>query len=264
MSLRILMPVSWVAVLAISLQFFTPASLGALTLSSTRDCDDNAVLRCGAMTTNELQSKYQNQNAQPIFSYFGISQQEINSMDSSAVAGQVTRDGQVKVGGKVVATNAMTAGRQNMAGSTKVNSGGQTFYARPTGVSFQSQSLPAFVVMKNGIFQYAVIASCGNPVKATPVRKPVAKTPVTKQQVVEKETLTQTVVVEQPPAPPPAPAPQPVVIAATTPPPAAPTPAPKPAKSLPDTGAGSAVGLGVFAAIASAVAHNIYQRRRLV
>jgi hypothetical protein len=39
-------------------------------------------------------------------------------------------------------------------------------------VSFQQASLPAFVAMKNGSFQFAVIASCGNAVRATPAQAP--------------------------------------------------------------------------------------------
>jgi hypothetical protein len=86
----------------------------------------------------------------------------------------VTKDGNVFVDGqsRAVASNAVTGGRQNIAGSTVVNFQGVTFYQRPPSVSFQQSSLPAFVSMKNGSFQFAVIASCGNAVRANAIAAP--------------------------------------------------------------------------------------------
>src|SRR5882724_10040230 len=34
--------------------------VSALTISSPRDCDSNAVITCGALTTSELQTRYKN------------------------------------------------------------------------------------------------------------------------------------------------------------------------------------------------------------
>jgi uncharacterized repeat protein (TIGR01451 family) len=86
------------------------------------------------------------------------------------VEGSVTTENKVLIGDKVVATNAVTAGRQNMPGSTPILSG--QFYERPPSVSFNSSPLNAFVKMENDQFKYAVIMSCGNPVKATPAAQP--------------------------------------------------------------------------------------------
>ena len=222
-----------------------PAS--ALSVSSPTDCDDNAVLRCGALSTQSLISKYGSQSgAAAIYAYFGISRADVMAMNSSAVAGSVTKSGDVLVGGKVVATNAMTAGRQNMSGSTKVTSNGVTFYKRAPSASFQSSSLPAFVVMHSGAFAYAIIASCGNPVTAKAVAAPAPKpTPAP-----TKPTPT-----------PSKPAPTPAAPAATvTAAPAAQT-APAPA-SLPNTGAGDVVGLGASALVAGAVGYQLYLRRK--
>jgi hypothetical protein len=187
-----------------------PSSSQALTVSSPRDCDDNAMIRCGALTTEELAMKYQSSGVGPIYARFGITGKEVSDMNTTAVAGTVTKAGQVMVDGKVVATGAVTAGRQNMPGSTQDSSGGITFYQRPPSVSFASNSLPAFVVMENGKFSFAIIASCGNPVKATPVVQP-APTPTPAPAPSPIPT----------PAPQPQPQPQPPV---TTPP--APTPTP--------------------------------------
>lgn len=253
MQITTLLTKTGVAVISILfIAMVTSSSLYALTLSSSRDCDSNAVLRCGALTTSELRSKFKQQDAGAIYKFFGISASEMNDMDN-AVSGTVTKSGDVMVDGKVVAHDAITAGRQNMAGSQTVTRSGQTFYVRPPKVSFASDSLSAFVVMKDGRFQHAVIASCGNPVKATPVTKKVVKKEV--QQPVKQQVITQTVVVEKPA--PPAPPPQTVVVTKEVP---VPTPAPQPA-SLPATGSEDIISLGAFATIAGAVFHQLSQRR---
>lgn len=165
--------------------FSLPAD--AFTMSTSRDCDANAVMYCGAGSTEELIQKYNNGVAgrhsagsvQDIFRHFNISSGDVQAMNTTAVAGRVTRGGEVYINSSnaPVATGAITSGRQNMAGSTQVTSGGTTFYTRPPSASFRSASLPAFVVMENGTFKYAVIASCGNPVKATPTQPPKPQTP---------------------------------------------------------------------------------------
>jgi hypothetical protein len=144
---------------------------GAMNIGGPSDCDSNAVIRCGAHSTSALQHAY-NSSAyvRGVFAAFGINSADMSDLASTNVAGRVTKSGDVFVDGKSkpVATDAMTGGRQNMAGSTKVNSNGAVFYRRPPSASFQQNSLPAFVAMHNGRFQFAVIASCGNAVSAKP------------------------------------------------------------------------------------------------
>jgi hypothetical protein len=225
-----------------------------------RNCDSNAVIFGGVGSVNELQNKASNNSdTQTVFRAFGISSTDIFNMDSTAVNGTVTRSGNVIVNGKTVASGAMTAGMQNMSGSTRMTSGSTIFFMRPPSVSFQSSSLPAFVVMKNGQFQFAIIKSCGNPVKATPV---VKKTVVKKKpQVVQKvaaapatrpsvQTQSQTVTVTPPP----------VVAAAPTAAPA-PTPAPTPTV-IPNTGAGDVIGFGSLVTLLSGSAHYLYRRSK--
>lgn len=159
------------------ISLWTP-SAGALSVSGGRDCDDNAVMHCGALSTDELKQKHTGSGVVGIFNHFGISETEISNIGSTAQAGHVTRNGDVVVDGRVVATDAVTAGRQNMSGSTKVMAGGVAFYKRPVSVSFAQERLPAFVVMKDGQFSYAILASCGNPVSAKPVKPPVTKAPI--------------------------------------------------------------------------------------
>jgi hypothetical protein len=163
------------------------SSAQALNINSPRDCDSNAVLRCGALTAGQLQYKYNKQDgAKAIFNYFDIHTADINNIGNTAIAGNVTSDGKVLVNGKVVATNAITAGRQNIAGSQTVNFQGTTFYVRSTGVSFASSSLAAFVVMNGNQFSFAILASCGNPVKAQPVQQPQQPVAIAPAHAVKK------------------------------------------------------------------------------
>lgn len=168
--------------------FQLSGSSSAVTVGGGQDCDANAVIYCGAQSTETLISKYTNGTAQnsaksihDIYDKFGISAGAVQTMNTTAVAGKVTKTGEVYVNSSAtaVANNALTAGRQNMAGSTQVNQNGTVFYTRAPGVSFRSTSIPAFVVMKDGVFQYAVISSCANPVTATPTTTPPPPTPVT-------------------------------------------------------------------------------------
>ena len=237
-------------VVVFSLRATSQAS--ALSISSPRDCDNNAVINCGALTTSELKTKYgTTKGAAAIYTYFGISADDIGGMASTASAGAVHKDGRVTIGNTVVATNAITAGRLNIAGSTKVTSGGQTFYKRPPSVSFNPESIAAYVVMKDGQFDYAILGACGNPVIATAIPKKTPKPVVT-----------------------PTPTPTPVAPISTTPstqtPPSTPTPvvtataATVPA-SLPNTGPGAVIIIALLAVIGGYlfhVGHRHIRKRR--
>ena len=148
----------------------------ALSVNSARNCDSNAVIYCGALTTTELDQRYSNSGVSQIYSYFGISEQNVKGEGGLSIdAGDVFKNGNVEVNNKVVATNAITAGRENIAGSTQVTHDGVTFYKRAPSVSFLQNSISAFVFMSDGNFKFAILASCGNPVIATPVPQPKPK-----------------------------------------------------------------------------------------
>lgn len=168
-----------------------------LTIGGPSDCDDNAVIHCGAHSVGAVVNDYdQSAYVRAVYASFGISNGDIHALASTAVEGRVTKQGDVYAGGQLVARNAVTGGRQDIPGSTKVNADGAIFFRRPPSVSFVSDSLPAYVSMQNGRFQFAVIASCGNPVAAAPV---VQKTAVAPAQPVSKPKPP-----HQPPVKPPA------------------------------------------------------------
>lgn len=143
----------------------------------------NYVIGCGVSSAADISNHYSEPGVADIFAYFGISKSDVNSMGSGAVLGDVYSNGDVKVqtsmpngntGYHLVATNAVTAGRENITGSKKVIFGGTTFYVRPTNVSFQSSPLTAYVMLDNNKqFKFAILKECGNPVKATPTPAPI-------------------------------------------------------------------------------------------
>ncbi len=176
LSRKVVATVAVAAVAATGVVVFNNAHAANLSLNTAKDCDYNAVMYCGAGSVSQLQSNYAHgvsgrntyYSIQDIYHYFGISSSQISGMSTTAVAGTVTKSGNVYVGNTLVATGATTAGRMNIPGSTQVKYGATTFYKRPPSVSFRSNSLAAYVVMVNGKFQFAILASCGNPVVATP------------------------------------------------------------------------------------------------
>jgi len=205
----------------------------ATNIDTVRDCDANAVVYCGAGSVRELQNKYNSQAGVPtIYAYFGISKQEVMDMSKTAKVGQVNKNGDVILGGKVVAHNAITAGRQYISGSTKVTYKGVTFYKRAPSVSFLNNSLSAFVVMKDGQFNFAVLSSCGNPVIAKPV-----------------------------PAPKPTPKPTPTPKPSPTPTPT-PTPTPETPTVLPNTGPADMLAIFLSSSSVGTIAYSYLSRKR--
>lgn len=152
-----------------AVSFSTPAS------AESRECGDNAVIRCGAMSASELRSEYakNDRGLKQIFSYYNIDASDI-AASGSAKTGYVHTDGTVTVDGKVVATNAHTTGRSASLGGHKVKINDRiTVYE---GADRLKSTLSAFVFFNaDGTFKSAVIKVCGNPVKATPKPKPVYK-----------------------------------------------------------------------------------------
>lgn len=152
----------------------TPAS--ATTTSSTPECDDNAVVRCGIYSTADMKKKYTG-DVKAAYNHFGITDSMIDGSGATIKNGTVLKNGDVIVDGKVIATGAITAGRHNIGNSTAFTAGGTTFYERPTTTSFVTRDVfDAYVfVDKDGKFLGAVLKPCGNPAKATP--KPVPPKP---------------------------------------------------------------------------------------
>jgi hypothetical protein len=162
-------------------QFGVKQNVDALTIATGKDCDNYSIINCGVTSSGDLQNKYGNQPyVRHVYQHFGISAANISAIGQTAVQGTVFRNGDVKVNGKVVATDALTAARQRVTSQDKqVTVDGSTFFTRHLSVSWSHDSAPAYVVMKDGIFQYAILAPCGNPITAAPVKPPATPPPAT-------------------------------------------------------------------------------------
>jgi hypothetical protein len=219
-------------------------TVGALTISSPRDCDTNAVINCGALTTSELKARYNNKGVAAIYDYFKISASDIKNIDKDVSAGRVYKDGRVTINGVVVATKARTAGRENISGSTKVVHDGATFFTRAPSVSFNPDYINAFVVMQDGQFQFAILGACGNPVSATPVPK---KTPPA--TVPKEKPPVATVTPPSTQTPPSTPTPQ-VVLASTE---------TAPSTVLPNAGPGAVILVAIMAVVGGYLFHATHR-----
>lgn len=151
----------------------------ALSISSGQDCDNYSIIKCGVSSTNDLLSKYRASHyIQAAYANMGISSADISSMGTTAVSGTVFDNGTVRVNGKVVAKNVSTEARLRVTSNdNRVTSGGYTFYTRFLASSWSHSSAPAYVVMKNNVFQFAILAPCGNPITGTPTTSPPKQVP---------------------------------------------------------------------------------------
>lgn len=138
-------------------------------------CSGNSVVKCGVWSEKEMRDKYNSdftKGTKTIYSHMGVTSDMVNK--APVKKGTIHKNGNVYVDGKLVATDAITAGRWYYPGSTKHVKNGTTFYTRTTQVSFVTKSVWEIYVFtdKNGKFIGGVILDCGNPVKAKPVEPP--------------------------------------------------------------------------------------------
>lgn len=154
-----------IALLSLVLACSASLSLGfgpnaSAAVDNSPDCDNVAIIRCGVFSKSAMREKAAQNDVPKIYRAFNISQKDLQG---DFVDGVVWRDGRVTVDGKVVATNAKTAGRNY--GGTPIEGTNAGIY--PTS-KFVTEGQTAFVKMIDGKFSFAVIKSCGNPVTATP------------------------------------------------------------------------------------------------
>lgn len=246
--------------LAVSVMVFVAAGVGSVyaanvTFNSTRNCNANSIINCGAMSVGELQSKYNaDAKAKSVYSWYGISQNDINNLGNTAVAGKAMKNGDVLVNGKVVAKDASSAGYNSGANRTKVVTNGVTFYDSKSAAVFVSDNLDAYVVLNDkGQFRFAILASCGNSMKATNVvPAPTPPAPVQPKPEQPKEQPKP----EQPKPEKPKEQPKeetPVVQPVVTP------PAPE---VMPAAGPAGIAGLFGGVSVLAGAGHALYQRRK--
>lgn len=144
-----------------------------------RDCDNNAIIYCGAQSPSEFINKASANNPadlQAIYQNFGLAPAEYSKFVTSAKMGTAYKDGRIVVNGQTVATDAWSIGRLgNHNGQTYKRSytiAGHTYYASNNKDIFLSDNIPVMVMFDaKGAMKFAVLTACGNPItghKTTP------------------------------------------------------------------------------------------------
>jgi hypothetical protein len=145
-------------------------SAKAQAIDNDPDCDKFSVMWCGSFSSSAIINKYEKgdghnsaANIQSIYTSFGISKAEV--LAGGYVDGIVYQNGDVTVGGTVVAKNASTYIRTMGKVSTSKMASAQTALVK---------------LNKDGQFQFAIMKPCGNPVSAKNVvpPKPPAPKPI--------------------------------------------------------------------------------------
>jgi hypothetical protein len=151
----------------------------ALAISTGKDCDDYSIIRCGVTSTGDLLARYRASSyVQAAYANMNISGADITNMGTTAVAGTVYDDGTVYLGSQKLAKNEVAKDVRTEArlrvtnGDQKESLNNHTFYKRSLASSWTHKSAAAYVVMKNNVFQFAILAPCGNPIKGTPTTSP--------------------------------------------------------------------------------------------
>ena len=166
--------------LALSTFTFAGPSLKA----SAQDCDNNAIIHCGFNGSSDFISKV-NQNhsgnghndLKAIYAYYGLEPASYDRFVTSARAGTAYKNGTIVVDGQTVATNAKSVGRlASFQGSgyftTPSIPGAGVFYGNVNQKAFASttSSIPVMVLFNSqGVMEFAVMTSCGNPTYGTNV-----------------------------------------------------------------------------------------------
>lgn len=149
-------------------------SLQANALYTTRNCTASAVIKCGTMNETELKTGLKNSaSARALYKKLGVPQSF-----SGSKKGTLKVNGDIVVGGKVVAKNAQSYGRIKRPGSKATTAGGVKFYSHPAKTAFPDDTPVHVFFNKSGQFLSAIADICGNPIIATnvvPAPKPAAK-----------------------------------------------------------------------------------------
>jgi len=162
-------------------------SAGAnVSVSGPSDCDSNAIIHCGALSTNEIKTRYAENKAgdvPQVYQNFGISSADVTGLSNKVDVGLVKADDTVWIGDKLIGVNAKSAGRNKTTHSTTIP--GSKAYKRPPSDSFANPntSIKIFVGYKSGVPSFAIISSCGNPLTwdkpALDIQKTASKDAVT-------------------------------------------------------------------------------------
>jgi hypothetical protein len=151
--------------------------------ATTRECDNNAILKCGALSASEFINDVKSNNngtqsdLKTIYAnstVSGLASNEYDRFKDTARMGKVYRDGRVVVDGQTVMTGAKSLGRQKFNSARQpITIGSKTYYYSATDRSFADgvTALDAMVMFDaNGLVETVIMTSCGNPVWGTKIK----------------------------------------------------------------------------------------------
>lgn len=144
------------------------------TPASAAKCEANNIMECGAPSISSFVSQYKANkpgDLDNIYAAFGLAPNEIDRFAKTAQMGVVYKNGDVKIGNKTVATDAVTLGRSPKSYSWDMKIGGKTYYASHSKDVFLDNSIPAMIMMNGDQFEFAALTACGNAVKGHPTGK---------------------------------------------------------------------------------------------
>jgi hypothetical protein len=150
-----------------------------------RDCTTNAIDRtadekdCGALTPSEFVEDLHANKAGDMQAIYadsrmgGITTDDYDRFEKTAVMGMAHKNGDVTVDGETVLTDLESLGREKINDESKpVVIGDTTYWHSPASSSFVADQIPAMVMMDDkGEPEAAVLTACGNPIKAKKVQK---------------------------------------------------------------------------------------------
>jgi hypothetical protein len=236
--------------------------------SAAEACDKVNIIYCGLDGNNDetyaaaLKAAYNkgsnngHDDLQAVYNWSGATASDIAGLSATNTkVGTLYRNGDVKVGGDVVATDAWVSARFTEGdGFVKIKDG---VWARKTTTSFANPSARVLVHYdENNQVDFVVMVDCGNAVKVTPVKvKPPVVTPPVQEckpgVPVGSPACTEC---------------KPGVPAGSTecnPTPVVETPAPVEAPTeLVNAGPGAIVGMFAGTSALGAIGHNLISRRR--
>lgn len=142
--------------------------------ASAADCDNNAIIYCGFSTPANFIGKVRandsgngHHDLQAIYAAYGLEPASYDRFAAYARSGTSYKDGRIVVDGQVVATGARSIGRlasYQGSGYFSQNIAGTTYYGNTNAQAFASSSIPVTVLFNaQGVMQFAVLDSCGNP-----------------------------------------------------------------------------------------------------
>lgn len=149
--------------------------------SMPRECDSNAILRCGAITPSEFIGDVRSDNGgtqkdlKTIYADSRVGDlggEDYDRFKSTARMGKVYKNGDVIVDGQKVMTGANSLGREKFNSHRQpITIGGKTYYYSSTNASFAADSIDAMVMFDgDGTVETVILTSCGNPVWGTKVK----------------------------------------------------------------------------------------------